>query len=78
MKPYVGRRNRRALKIALVDADMRQRELARLTGIVTSTLSRIVNGDYPGTVAQQQAIAKALRRNVYELFPDHPFEVKAS
>lgn len=48
---------------------MRYRDLCQLTGIEKTTMSKIVNGEYPGTPIQQKAIAKALRRSVEELFP---------
>lgn len=61
---------RRALKRALIDAEMRQQDLVRITNIESSTISRIINGVYPGTQEQHKAIAKALLRAVEDLFPE--------
>jgi transcriptional regulator with XRE-family HTH domain len=70
MKSQKARTPRRALKIALMDAGLRQRDLAALTHIEETTVSRILNGEYRGTPAQRKAIAKALLRSIHELFPE--------
>lgn len=67
---HKDRTPRRALKIALVDAQITQRQLARVTQIDETTVSRIVNGEYPGTSEQRKAIARTLLRSVHELFPE--------
>jgi len=49
-----------AIKLARVKADMRQTELARLTGLTQSTLSSLENGKQDPTIPTLMKIAKAL------------------
>lgn len=56
--------------IALIDRDVRQTEVARKAGIHMSTLSLIVNGHLEPSEHQKKAIAKVLRLQVHELFPE--------
>lgn len=58
------------LKLAFIEAGVTQQEIASETNIHFSRLSRIVRGWTPATDDEQKAIAKALRRQRADLFPD--------
>lgn len=57
-----------ALKIAIVQREITQREVARRAGIGEVRLSLLVRGQQP-TPDEQRALAKVLRRSQGSLFP---------
>lgn len=57
------------LRVAIFESDLTQREIAARAGIHESYLSRIVSGLHVGH-ATRVAIAKALGRQVEDVFPD--------
>ena len=61
---------RRAIKVALLDAEMTQRQLAKRTRINASHLSRIINGERVASPTQKGRIARVLAKPVEELFGD--------
>lgn len=61
------------LKHALIEKELKQRQVARGAGISEATFSLIVNGIYIPSEAQQIAIARILGESPEELFNnDHP------
>ncbi len=59
-----------ALKIAVIERRITQREVAKRAGIGEVRLSLIVRGAEPSD-DERRAIAKVLRRQSSELFPVH-------
>jgi transcriptional regulator with XRE-family HTH domain len=59
----------RALKIALVQAGIRQIDLARRTGLGESSISRIIHGYREPTDTKKERIACALGCEVEALWP---------
>lgn len=68
-----------ALKVAIVEREITQREAARRAGIPEVRLSLFVRGHETPTEDEQKALAKVLRRERRELFPvpDLPSEQPA-
>ncbi len=58
------------LKRAILDSGLTQRAIARELGIDDCRMSNIVHGRYSPTKAQRRVIAKLLRRDQSELFPE--------
>lgn len=58
-----------ALKVAIVESDKHQREIARLTRIPETRLSHIVRGRMEATDKEREALARALHKSEDELFP---------
>lgn len=56
------------LRVALVQSDLRQRDVAAHIGVHEVTLSRIVNGRRPASVGVQRCLAATVGRPVDELF----------
>ena len=60
----------RALKFAIVDSALRQRDVCTRTGITEPRLSNIIHqAGQPPSKEEKRAIAKALRVPISELFP---------
>lgn len=57
------------LKIALIEAGIRQIELSRAINVDPSKLSKIVNGWLEATPGERKAIAKYLQRTEEDIFP---------
>jgi transcriptional regulator with XRE-family HTH domain len=68
----------RALKIAIVDAAITQRRLAKRARIDETKLSRIISGEVLATPKEQKTIARILQRSIDELFSTPDAEAVAS
>jgi transcriptional regulator with XRE-family HTH domain len=64
MKPNLNKR----LKFAIIESELTQRELSRMTGIRESQISMIVNGRMIPTISEQERIAYALNCSPKRLF----------
>jgi transcriptional regulator with XRE-family HTH domain len=58
-----------ALKIAILESGKTQDEVARLTGIDASLVSKIVRGYRPATDVEREKLSKLLKKRVDHLFP---------
>ncbi len=56
------------MKLARVERDLNQEELARLVGVTRQTISLIESGDYNPTLNLCKAICRALGRTLNDLF----------
>ena len=56
------------MKLARVERDLKQEELARLVGVTRQTISLIESGDYNPTLNLCKAICRALGRTLNDLF----------
>ena len=56
------------MKLARVERDLNQEELARLVGVTRQTISLIESGDYNPTLKLCKAICRALGRTLNDLF----------
>lgn len=59
----------KALKIAIIEADTTQAEVAKRAGLQRPKLSNIIHEYDAPTPEQKKAIAKILKRKVEDLFP---------
>lgn len=57
-----------AMKIARVEKDMTQGDLANAVGVSRQTISAVEKGDYNPTINLCRAICKALGKTLDELF----------
>ena len=64
----MNRQLNKRLKFALIDREMKQRELARAAGMGEATLSLIINGVYVPSTEQQTTIARILNKSPGDLF----------
>jgi transcriptional regulator with XRE-family HTH domain len=70
MKPKAQKtRKNIALKVAIIQRDITQREVARRTGIPEVRLSMFIRGCVAATEDEKRALAKVLRRGATALFP---------
>jgi putative transcriptional regulator len=56
------------MKLARVERDLNQEQLARLVGVTRQTISLIESGDYNPTLNLCKAICRALGRTLNDLF----------
>ena len=56
------------MKLARVERDLNQEQLARLVGVTRQTISLIESGDYNPTLNLGKAICRALGRTLNDLF----------
>ncbi len=56
------------MKLARVERDLNQEQLARLVGVTRQTISLIESGDYNPTLKLCKAICRALGRTLNDLF----------
>lgn len=59
-----------ALKIAILETGKRQFQIAKRARIVGSKFSNIINGRIRPTPDEKERIAKALRRQVEDFWPE--------
>lgn len=57
-----------AMKIARVENNLSQEELANLVGVTRQTIGLIESGDYNPTIKLCRAICRALNRTLDQLF----------
>lgn len=62
------------MKIARIECDMRQEDLARAVGVTRQTIGLIEAGDYNPTLKLCIAICKALNITLNDLFWEEPNE----
>jgi transcriptional regulator with XRE-family HTH domain len=78
MKPKAQKtRKNIALKVAIIEREITQREVARRAGIAEVRLSMFVRGCQVATDEEQRALAKVLRRDRSALFPEPAEAVSA-
>ena len=66
------------LRVALLEAGLRQIDLARQTGLAESTVSRILNAYRAPTTAEKEKIAHALGCAIDALWPqERPVDADA-
>ena len=58
-------------QIALVEAGMNQRDLAKATGVNAALISLAARGRYVFSDSQKEKISKFLRKPAAELFPNY-------
>lgn len=56
------------MKLARIERDLKQEDLARLVGVTRQTISLIESGDYNPTLNLCKAICRALGRTLNDLF----------
>lgn len=74
---YQGRRRRslvknKKLKIARIECDMSQEDLADIVGVTRQTIGLIESGNYNPTLKLCIAICKALNKTLNDLFWEEP------
>jgi putative transcriptional regulator len=74
---YQGRRRRslvknKKLKIARIECDMSQEDLADIAGVTRQTIGLIESGNYNPTLKLCIAICKALNKTLNDLFWEEP------
>lgn len=62
------------MKIARIEYDMNQEDLAKLVGVTRQTIGLIEAGDYNPTLNLCIAICKALNKTLNDLFWEEPYE----
>ncbi|WP_041487181.1 helix-turn-helix transcriptional regulator [Acetoanaerobium sticklandii] len=62
------------MKIARIECDMNQADLAKLVGVTRQTIGLIEAGDYNPTLNLCIAICKALNKTLNDLFWEEPYE----
>ncbi|WP_417201892.1 helix-turn-helix transcriptional regulator [Acetoanaerobium sticklandii] len=62
------------MKIARIECDMNQEDLAKLVGVTRQTIGLIEAGDYNPTLNLCIAICKALNKTLNDLFWEEPYE----
>lgn len=62
------------MKIARIECDMNQEDLAKLVGVTRQTIGLIEAGDYNPTLNLCLAICKALNKTLNDLFWEEPYE----
>lgn len=62
------------MKIARIECDMRQDDLAKKVGVTRQTIGLIEAGDYNPTLNLCIAICKALNKTLNDLFWEEPYE----
>lgn len=60
------------LKIARIECDMSQEDLANVVGVTRQTIGLIESGNYNPTLNLCIAICKALNKNLNDLFWEEP------
>ncbi|ADY55619.1 transcriptional regulator, XRE family [Syntrophobotulus glycolicus DSM 8271] len=60
------------LKIARIECDMSQEDLANIVGVTRQTIGLIESGNYNPTLKLCIAICKALHKNLNDLFWEEP------
>lgn len=61
---------KKQIKIALMERDVTQQDIADACGRKPCTVSRVISGHFPSE-AVHQAIADALGRDVKEIWPEY-------
>ena len=62
------------LKIARIEYDMKQEDLAKAVGVTRQTIGLIEAGDYNPTLKLCVAICLALNKTLDDLFWEEPYE----
>ncbi|HAS90753.1 MAG TPA: transcriptional regulator [Clostridiales bacterium] len=62
------------MKIARIECDMNQEDLAKLVGVTRQTIGLIEAGDYNPTLNLCIAICKALNKTLNDLFWEESYE----
>jgi transcriptional regulator with XRE-family HTH domain len=57
-----------ALKVAIIESELPQHELARRIGVSETVLSRIVQGRRAATETERRKLSVTLQRSIQELF----------
>jgi len=69
VRTHNGMAKNLALKIAIIQSERSQIEVAKLADVPESRLSKLVNGHDDPTEGEMKALAKILKRKPAELFP---------
>ncbi len=62
------------MKIARIECDMKQEDLAKSVGVTRQTIGLIEAGDYNPTLNLCIAICKVLNKTLNDLFWEEPYE----
>lgn len=69
-----GYMKNKRMKIARIECDMKQEDLAKSVGVTRQTIGLIEAGDYNPTLNLCIAICKALNKTLNDLFWEDPYE----
>lgn len=64
------------MKIARIECDMKQEDLAKSVGVTRQTIGLIESGDYNPTLNLCIAICKTLNKTLNDLFWEEPYEIQ--
>lgn len=68
----------KALRIAIIERELTQTEVARRIGVDDARMSGFVHGRHEPTERQKKRIARLLRKTVEDIFPADAGEAVAS